>query len=344
MCDNNKECVIIRVMSCGKPAMQCSSFVGQFGVSPHDTMGTFGEGLSPTDSSGRSRCMNPNCSRPLVSKNYACKRCGGSQHIINGSQGTNDDNHGVGSEITVSIARRVLEGVRSSSGIITPENVEEANRSIHESMKVNDPTEVMFTRLEEEEDDNARIPDSVGNMISDKVMPKKWKIVAVDLTFESRSYYMDWGDGIEDSQGRQMTGEIWINENDWDDPFLRRKEMAHEFGHHLEEKEEANMRVAIAYWKSRTEGRDFQPISSMLEKTSIEDIDISSISEDEIGKEGGFTDPYTGKVYINDDNEIEGTEIISVGMEKILINPIGFYEEDPDHFEFMVRFLRGDFH
>ena len=53
--------------------------------------------------------------------------------------------------------------------------------------------------------------------------------------------------------------------------------------------------------------------------------------------EDDFLDPYVGKVY-----EMTGdTEIISMGMQWMYNDPVGFHEKDPDHFDLILRILKG---
>lgn len=368
-------------MSCGKPVMQCSSFIGQFGVSATDAWSSFGNGLSITDSVGRLRCMNPSCSRPLVSKHYACKRCGGSQHLHDDL----DEKSIKPSESTMSVTRSggfMLQTILNRSDEIYHqyENEKElngdstkaneifnewcgemdkyleakkvTNRYIHESMMVGDPAQITFWGNTQGDD---VFPEFMGKMISEKVLSEGLGSVSVETTDESRSYYTNLSDNDddidldtiedwEDVEALDITGTIFLSSDDLEKgAYFREKATAHEFGHHIEHrgKHNQNQRIAIAYWEARTSGEDFQPIVEIMGNTPNAH---KYVDEDEIGKRGGFVSPYTGKIYMDDNGQIETTEILSIGTERIMMEPAEFYMEDPDHFEFMVRFLRGEFH
>ncbi len=62
----------------------------------------------------------------------------------------------------------------------------------------------------------------------------------------------------------------------------------------------------------------------------------SKYKADEKAYEDDFLSPYVGKVY-----QRGSTEIISMGLEWMYKNPVGFYEKDPDHFDLILRILKG---
>ena len=56
----------------------------------------------------------------------------------------------------------------------------------------------------------------------------------------------------------------------------------------------------------------------------------------EVAFEDDFLDAYVGKVY-----ERGSTEIVSMGLERMYHNPVQFQRSDPDHFDLMLRILKG---
>ncbi len=52
-----------------------------------------------------------------------------------------------------------------------------------------------------------------------------------------------------------------------------------------------------------------------------------------------FFHPYCGKKY--ERNGIVTTEILSMGAERLYNDPIAFFNEDQDYFNFIVTTLRG---
>lgn len=394
VCWAGKNNVRITNMSCSKSAMQCASFVGQFGMSPRDTMGTFGGGLSTTDSAGRLRCMNPHCSRPLVSKNYACKRCGGSQHIEGNSSSTGSESHQKKvnqktkpetseydherSNKTISLAESELpridefwdkaeevrqqyekekekeDGNKEKTDTLFDEwsakkkvyyrERDAVNKRIHDSMKVDDPTEITFINS----GNDGLLSAFIQEKISRRVLPKELGAVVVDFA-EGRSGYStrnhvvnNVNAGVVSLDSVNVRGWINIDISSLGKKNEIKRGISHELGHHIEDNDEKSRRVAIAYWEARTAGLAYERIANMMGLTEKQDKEY--FKENDVGKEGGFITAYTGKVYKNDDDSIRSTEVISVGLEQMMKNPVYFYEEDPDHFEFMVRLLRGEFH
>lgn len=53
----------------------------------------------------------------------------------------------------------------------------------------------------------------------------------------------------------------------------------------------------------------------------------------------GFGEEYAGRFY----RRGGPTEVISVGLENMIADPVGFARRDPAHFDFMLAVLRGDF-
>ena len=64
--------------------------------------------------------------------------------------------------------------------------------------------------------------------------------------------------------------------------------------------------------------------------------------EDDWAKRGGSV--YAGKIYSyfkrpNQPSDFRATEILTMGFERFLADPIGFYRDDPDWFTFVVETL-----
>ena len=58
---------------------------------------------------------------------------------------------------------------------------------------------------------------------------------------------------------------------------------------------------------------------------------------DEVTKKDKFKDAYTGRLYPQGD----ASEILSMGVQYLYDDPIGFAQTDPAHFKFVVNTLRG---
>jgi hypothetical protein len=57
--------------------------------------------------------------------------------------------------------------------------------------------------------------------------------------------------------------------------------------------------------------------------------------DDDFKKTMGDYGRYTGKVYMTDDG-IHGTEILSMGLQKLYEDPAGFAAKDPEFFNFVL--------
>ena len=67
-------------------------------------------------------------------------------------------------------------------------------------------------------------------------------------------------------------------------------------------------------------------------------------NDDEIAIFDAFISPYTGKIYTRTgslDDEILASEILSTGIQQLHNDPVGFFEKDPEMFEFVTGLLRG---
>jgi hypothetical protein len=95
--------------------------------------------------------------------------------------------------------------------------------------------------------------------------------------------------------------------------------LAHEFGHCLEEAIPEIKEKCTDFLKRRTEG---------LTPTKLYE------GRDEMGIKDSFVHHYVGKIY-----ESGGTEVLSMGIQCLIDDPLGFYEKDPEHFKLTVELL-----
>ncbi len=107
---------------------------------------------------------------------------------------------------------------------------------------------------------------------------------------------------------------------------------AHEMVHAIEEQHPQIARTAIQYLLER--GADGIIINIGSNARAFSDRWVEC---------GG--DIYTGRLYTHaskpDPAHIFGTEILSMGIERLLANPLGFWMTDPDHMLFCLRAFRG---
>ena len=104
----------------------------------------------------------------------------------------------------------------------------------------------------------------------------------------------------------------------------------HELAHSLELNNHV-FKAAVDFFNKRTAGKTAKSLSEINK----------AYKYDEFYKEGGFYDPYVGKIYKgNSKRDYEGlsaTEIISMGLEQMMKNPRLFYYQDKEHFELIYN-------
>lgn len=110
------------------------------------------------------------------------------------------------------------------------------------------------------------------------------------------------------------------------------KTTVHELSHWLELTAPGARDKAVAFWKQRTQGEPDVKLADLFPGLSFK--------PDEMTKVDQFLHPYMGKVYYNSNGQIVGTEILSMGIEEMWIDPAGFAKRDPDHFDFVYELLR----
>jgi SPP1 gp7 family putative phage head morphogenesis protein len=99
----------------------------------------------------------------------------------------------------------------------------------------------------------------------------------------------------------------------------------HELGHWIEDKHPDVLVDAKDFLARRTIGEAAVKLSDITGYSGFEDSEVS--------KPDKFFDAYIGKEYPN------ATEVISMGVEAFMVDPVGFYEKDPEHFELILKAL-----
>jgi hypothetical protein len=106
--------------------------------------------------------------------------------------------------------------------------------------------------------------------------------------------------------------------------------LIHEFGHYIEHTNKEVAKACRSFRFSRTKD---EPKMTLRKATGI-----SHYSEDEVTKKDDFFDAYVGKFYKNG-----STEILSMGLEKMMADPLGFAKKDPEHFDLIIDIMRGKY-
>ena len=134
--------------------------------------------------------------------------------------------------------------------------------------------------------------------------------------------------------------------------------VVHEFGHQLEGKQQW-IREMTSKWLKQRLGKGEEALRLKIEKEAkagnhmkvlkasqalkkyklrrLNEIEpLSKYKNNEVAFEDDFLDPYVGKVYDKGD-----TEIVSTGLQWMYVNPAEFHKRDPDHFDLILRILKG---
>jgi hypothetical protein len=122
--------------------------------------------------------------------------------------------------------------------------------------------------------------------------------------------------GFSKSQGNRM----------WVQPWSGSQTGAHEYGHYLEDNNPALRAKAQDFHAKRTVGDDVIALSSTGE----------GFADHEITKPDRFIKPYLGRIYSDG-----ATELYSVGIEELLMNPGKLAKADPEYFEWLIDTLAG---
>ena len=107
--------------------------------------------------------------------------------------------------------------------------------------------------------------------------------------------------------------------------------LIHEYGHQIEHANPKVKAACIALRNERAKGEKIQ---------KLHDVDPNrGYDADEETYKDNWRDPYTGKWY----GHSSSTEILSMGVERYVMDPVEFAHSDPQHFQLVVAILSGAF-
>jgi len=139
-----------------------------------------------------------------------------------------------------------------------------------------------------------------------------------------------------------VKAQLHIGERCFYDPvtatvFTRRGDLrvtVHELAHHLECTNPQIYADCVAFRASRTmPGEQPQSLRRLTGSTRFR---VSEVAiEDHWEDRGGSV--YAGKVY---PPELRATEVLTMGLERMYTNPVGFAKDDPEYFKFILGVLR----
>jgi hypothetical protein len=108
---------------------------------------------------------------------------------------------------------------------------------------------------------------------------------------------------------------------------------AHEMVHDIEHQHPEISKASKAYVLKRANGQPLRKLRDLTGQKSYSHTEVAY--EDEWVKRGGSH--YMGKVY-------EGraaTELLTMGVERMIDDPVGFAKQDPDYLKFLLRILHN---
>ncbi len=101
----------------------------------------------------------------------------------------------------------------------------------------------------------------------------------------------------------------------------------HEITHAVEYARPDIIRKTQAFLKQRADGEAPQKLKVLTGQRGYRDDEIAY--KDKWVEKGGSN--YMGKIYYN------ATELLTMGIERLLKDPVDFYKKDPEYFEFLTR-------
>lgn len=109
------------------------------------------------------------------------------------------------------------------------------------------------------------------------------------------------------------------------------KTMIHEYVHYIENNNPQMLINSLSFLQYRTQGDTIARLGK-------------GYSSNEITKKDNFFNKYCGKIYSDDYSytRADATELMSMGVERIFTDPVGFSREDREYFDFVIANMRGE--
>ena len=108
--------------------------------------------------------------------------------------------------------------------------------------------------------------------------------------------------------------------------------LVHEYAHFVEYNNEHLHARCVEFLEHRCADEKSAPLSELGDGV---------FAAEETARKDRFFHAYCGKDYIDENGERVSTEILSMGVEMMLIDPVMFYERDREYFAFVVGAMKG---
>lgn len=105
----------------------------------------------------------------------------------------------------------------------------------------------------------------------------------------------------------------------------------HEIVHGIEEQNPRVLKACLEFLKLRAGNEGPQSLADLTGNPDHEDTTVYKDRFEELGGEH-----YMGRIYPGSD----GTEILTMGIERLQRNPVEFYVNAPEYFEFVIKTLQ----
>ena len=111
----------------------------------------------------------------------------------------------------------------------------------------------------------------------------------------------------------------------------------HELAHHIECSDPEILQASKNFIRSRIKAGEVpQSLNKLTGTDRYRDKDFAY--EDKWAELGGV--PYSGRVYADSLDEAHATEVLTMGLQRLYEDPVGFAKKDPDYFKFILSVLR----
>jgi hypothetical protein len=111
----------------------------------------------------------------------------------------------------------------------------------------------------------------------------------------------------------------------------------HELAHHIECSDPEILQASKDFIRSRIKvGEVPQSLNQLTGTDWYHDKDLAY--EDKWSELGGV--PYSGRVYTDSLDSAHATEVLTMGLQRLYEDPVGFAKQDPDYFKFILSVLR----
>lgn len=152
------------------------------------------------------------------------------------------------------------------------------------------------------------------------VVPARWKAAIDDVKIGTDRGGRSYHENGQIKMGKRKSAKTVVHE------------MGHAFGYYdrYRAPTSQNLLVQERAWRDARQAASGKGVQRLRDLTGIR------YGLDEVADPDEFFSPYVGKIY-----EWGSTEVLSMGLEEMYRNPIEFFEKDPEHFAFILRFLQG---